>query len=428
MKKERKLALLRCFPAVPSDIMGEIGKERKVSRNFVVFLTRGDELFARCFHQYYDGSIAERQRYVFARDGCCRYGVDEGNRWLIRTEFREPTFCKTSYGYNSDNSYTVLNRKAIKDSWMRYCCCDKYNGDLFISYLALYTKHPNIEYLMKAGYDSLISSEPLSYYWGERFRLTININIDLKSNNLLKMLRLNRTEFKLLRGSERYYTNYIAWRTEYPSYRPDELLGIAKKFGCEFGMVKEITDMTGLRLMRIASYLSGQHIAPRDYLDYIRQCRDLQYDLNDTAIALPRNFAAMHTRLSNIIEYVHDDEVSELFALNYEPRRELEYANGEYFVRQPHSLGEITAEGKLLNHCVGGYARRHAEGKLTILFIRKSNDPENPLYTMELSNTGRIVQVRGRANCTPTEEAKAFIRQYKQHIDEIFRKKARETA
>lgn len=428
MKKERKLALLGSFPELPPKTAERINKPtRKFTQNFVVFLTRGDELFARCYHQYYSGRVEERQRYVFAKDGCCRYGTDGNGRWTIRTEFREPVFC-VSYGYQFDNSYTVLNREAIRNSCMKYCCSDRYDGDLLMCYLALCTKHPNVEYLMKSGYSDLISEEPVSYYWSVNSKLVVNSNVDLKPNNLLKMLRLNRTEFKLLRGSEQLYTTYMSWRMNHPGYKPAELLDLAKAFGCEVGTAKAAADMTGLRVTRIASYLAGQDIPLRDYLDYVRQCRDLQYDLNDTAIALPRNFAAMHARLSNIIEYAHDGETSDLFALNYEPRRELEYAGDKYLIRQPQSIGEITAEGKLLNHCVGGYAKRHAEGVLTILFVRRVDDPDVPLYTMELSNTGKIAQIRGKNNCDPTKEAMAFIEKYKQHIAEIFRKKARKIA
>ena len=157
MKKERKLALLGSFPELPPKTAERINKPtRKFTQNFVVFLTRGDELFARCYHQYYSGRVEERQRYVFAKDGCCRYGTDGNGRWTIRTEFREPVFC-VSYGYQFDNSYTVLNREAIRNSCMKYCCSDRDDGDLLMCYRARCTKHPNVEYLMKAGYSDLIS-------------------------------------------------------------------------------------------------------------------------------------------------------------------------------------------------------------------------------------------------------------------------------
>lgn len=428
MKKERKLGLLRVFPPVPEKIMSKIGERKRVAQNFVVFLTNGDELFARCYHQYYDGRVAERQRYVFAKDGCCRYGLNNADEWVVRSEIREPVFT-ISYGYCTDNTYTALNMDAIYRSCMRYSCANLYSGNLLISYLALYANHPNIEYLMKTGYGFLISDEVQGgYYWSAPLKLKVNSNINLKSNDLLKMLHLNRTEFKTLSGSELLYNSYIMWRENFPKLKPAELFNMAKAFGSEYGTMCRVVEKTGLKPVRIAAYLAGQDVPLRDYTDYIGQCRDLRYDLRDTAISMPHDFRAMHTRLSNIIEYVHDGETNELFAQNYEPRRVLEFSSGDYFIRQPHSVGEITDEGKALKHCVGGYAKRHAEGKLTILFIRKVNDPETPLYTLELSNSGKIVQVRGLGNRDPTKDAKAFISQYEQYIFEVLSEKARITA
>ena len=66
MKKTRKEALIYCFPAVDKELMDKM--KGRGAKNYVVFLTRGAELFARCFHRYSTGDLVERQRYVFARD------------------------------------------------------------------------------------------------------------------------------------------------------------------------------------------------------------------------------------------------------------------------------------------------------------------------------------------------------------------------
>ena len=86
MKQERKEALLHSFPAVPYDIAQAM--EGRGSANFAVLLTNGNELFARCFHRYSTGAVIERQRYVFAKDGCVRYGANDDEPWTIRKEFR----------------------------------------------------------------------------------------------------------------------------------------------------------------------------------------------------------------------------------------------------------------------------------------------------------------------------------------------------
>ena len=117
MKKGRKEDLLYCFPRLSAS--QEERMKGKGAKNFVVFLTDGRELFARCYHRYSDGKIAERQRYVFAKDGCVRYGFDSTG-WKIRTEFREPVFCLTSYGYTFDNSYQTIGMENIDRSDMKY--------------------------------------------------------------------------------------------------------------------------------------------------------------------------------------------------------------------------------------------------------------------------------------------------------------------
>ena len=87
MKKERKEALIGCFPPV-SDVQHQQMKG-KGAANFIVFLTWGRELFARGFHRYSNGELVERQRYVFAKAGAVRYGRETGTRWTVRSEFRE---------------------------------------------------------------------------------------------------------------------------------------------------------------------------------------------------------------------------------------------------------------------------------------------------------------------------------------------------
>ena len=442
MREERKQALLGEFPPVPAEIMEQMtDAPRRHAQNFVVLLTNGGELFARCYHKYYNDDVAERQRYVFAADGCCRYGIAANGSWAARGEFREPVFC-TTYGYSADNSYTVLNKEAIKRSCMKYSCVEMYRGTLFMEYLALYAKHPNIEYLMKSGYESAIEERDAAHYYRSvRKKIAVDANVSLKSNDLLKMLGLNRTEFRALKGAEYRYFEYVRWRREYPNLKPEELLSLVRAFRCEFATAGRLAELTGRKLTRIAAYILAQDINLRDYEDYLRQCRELRYDMRDTAIAFPHDFCAMHTRCSEILQQIKEEEnrrkreeKARIFAENYRRRAALEFCSGEYLIRQPASMEEIVAEGRELHHCVAGYALRHAEGTLHILFIRRVSDPDVPLYTMELSAEGKVMQVRGLRNSDPcdgsdpTAEVKDFVGQYKEYIKNIFGKKARKTA
>lgn len=422
MKQIRKEQLLHSFPAVP-DTLIEAMKGRGAA-NFVIFLIRveGGELFARCYHRYANGGIFERQRYVFAKDGAVRYGKNDNAPWKIYKEFREPVFCQSGYAYTFDNSYCILNADAIKKSCMRYAPVSMHTSRLFMSWLQIYVRHPNVEYLVKAGYGYLIE-EYDNYFYGGKAKLTADVRINWKSNNLLKMLDLNKSEFKALQGKEKKYRAYCLWRQYHPEYKIDELLMIAEAFDYERGTAENVSKDTGITLKRLSRYLVENDIKKYDYRDYIEQCKKLKYNIHDTAVAMPHDFNAMHTRCSNIIKYGNSEGIAAIFKKNMEQRRQLEYENELLLIRQPDSFEEIVDEGSKLQHCVGGYAERHSFGKLHIMFIRRKDKPDIPFYTMEVSKEGKIVQVRGEHNRAPVEEVDELIQEYKVYLHKLYNSK-----
>lgn len=415
MKKERKQTLLGMFPPVPADISEKMNGKK--SANFLVFLTRGNELFARGYHRYTDGRLVERQRYVFGKDGFVRYGTDYSGKWEICSEFREPVFVKTTYGGYFDNSYMVLNIQAISESCMKYSLAEKFADGFIIEFLRIYCKHPNIEYLLKSRYYPII--ETYSGFWGGKRSISVSQEINWKSNNLLKMLNLNRTEFFMLKGNESYYESYIRWREIFPKLKPYDLLSLAKVFRYEHGTLNYLCNETGLKPHRIANYLNENNINMHDYYDYIGQCRKLDYDMHDTSISMPHDFHAMHERLSDIISFQATEKLRISFMEHYNERKILEYNEGNLFIRQPDDYEEIVKEGKILRHCVGGYAERHSNGALNIMFIRTKSNPDVPFYTAEISKNGVIVQVRGFKNSNMTPDVEKFIGNYKKYLSEV---------
>lgn len=426
MKQQRKEDLLYSFPPVPYQIEAQM--KGRGAQNFCVFLTNGHELFVRCYHRYTNGKLAERQRYVFAKDGAVRYIYDEWSTpaWRIARDFKEPRFAAKGYPYSFDNTYAILNADAYKQSDMKYSGVGIHQFYCPLLYLRLYVRHPNVEYLLKAGYRHLIEENQHSY-WDNRLYIEINPRVNLKSNNLLKMLGLNRTEFKLLKGREKLYDRYMQWREIFPKYKPEELMEIVHAYGHERGTLESHMGKSGLSALRIARYINEKGITPALYGDYLDQCRQLRYDLSDTAICLPRDFHAMHDRLSSIIRYRADEALREVFLENYAKRRRLEFRSNDLLIRQPESMAEIIAEGKALSHCVGGYAERHAKGQTNILFLRRTSEPDKPYYTVEVSNDGKIRQCYGYKNNyagnSKPPEIKAFEERYQQYLTEVFNEK-----
>lgn len=423
MRQARKEELLGCFPSTPGDIISTMKEGdiygRRYAANFCVFLTYGRELFVRCYHKYNRSKkISEVQRYVFAKDGFVRYGVDKNGAWKAMP-FREPVFYYAPYFTNK--SYTVLNAEAIKQSDLRFSRFSEWTRSSAgaISYLRLYCKHRNIEYLVESGYKELIS---VCYdYYDNLIGVEVSSCVDLKSNDLRKMLRLTRTEFKLLQGHEACYIRYRMLREQLPELKPEELFEIADSQFYANELIS-FSEAAGTTVMRMFRYLSENNLSAVIYRDYADQCRKLGYDMHDTAIGLPHDLLAVHERYSEIIKYRQSEQDKQEFAKWFDVRKIFEYETDKLILRQPKCPEEIVAEGRALHHCVGGYAQRHSQGKTNIFFIRKKSDPDTPYYTIEVANTYHIVQCYGYKNNrmqAKPDEIKAFEQEYQNYLEEL---------
>ena len=161
----------------------------------------------------------------------------------------------------------------------------------------------------------------------------------------------------------------------------------------------------------------------RFWADYLTAAEATGYLLHRENVLLPRNLGAAHDeatkkhqaklareraaqqreweRQRKAAQAEHDRQVR-LAEEKYEERRlKLEkkygFAMSGYVIRAPLGKDEILAEARKLQHCVGGYADRHIQGKTTILFMRKVKKPDEPWLTIEM-NGNKLVQIHGFKN------------------------------
>ena len=75
----------------------------------------------------------------------------------------------------------------------------------------------------------------------------------------------------------------------------------------------------------------------------------------------------------------------------------LERSSQNYVISLPKQPQDIVKEGVALNHCVGSYVNRAANGNTIILFLRKKSSPDTPFITLEINPTqNTLVQAEGR--------------------------------
>ena len=87
------------------------------------------------------------------------------------------------------------------------------------------------------------------------------------------------------------------------------------------------------------------------------------------------------------------------------------YKKGDYIISKPENTVDILREGDYLNHCVFSYVKRIINGENLVVFLRKKEDPNTPLITVEIRNNA-IVQARGMHNNSIAQEYIDFLKEY----------------
>ena len=423
-----------------------------VKRNFVILRAIDNELYVRAIevHQTFSrdafsewNGISEYDTDYFMRECCvywCRSGeaaewkrLYGGNYSEQLKKCHEPIF---TGGFYPDNSYAVIGMDRINDTDLRYIGLDRFveictntkNFVPFMTFICESAKKPAYEKLMKSGFKYLVCDK---FTEG-------NVRLNYRGKTPQKILGLNTDEVKALYGCNASdYRRYLLFRNKVRvSGDFNRRFSLFEKFGDVLQYIISISDITALSHEKVMNYINRQTKGnarkfsefARDWEDYIDQCRMLEYDIADESISKPSDFQKMHERLSQLIKVKRNEIMTKQFEKLAEMRRELEYLDDRYIVIQPKTVDEIIDEGKALKHCVGGYAQRHAEGKLTIMFLRQKERPNKPYYTIEISNDGKIAQCRGYRNNAKSpkpQKIKDFEKVYQKHLDVVMAERAK---
>ena len=112
------------------------------------------------------------------------------------------------------------------------------------------------------------------------------------------------------------------------------------------------------------------------------------------------NLVALLNTERNMAVEERNKALKEVFEKKQKKRiQKFEKIGDKYEIIVPKNLSDITTEGQALSHCVGGYLENHARGNTNILFLRRTDFPNSPFYTIEVSNDDYIVQIHGKCNC-----------------------------
>lgn len=134
------------------------------------------------------------------------------------------------------------------------------------------------------------------------------------------------------------------------------------------------------------------------YRDYLEAAYQLGYCMEHSKVLWPEQLYTAHDTLTAELEKRYTEPKGKRVAVDGKSRKEkYEFELDGLRIIFPLTAKAIKREGKALDHCVGGYAERHIRGVLTILFLRKSDQPGVPYVTIEMSGN-QIQQIHGYHN------------------------------
>ena len=174
------------------------------------------------------------------------------------------------------------------------------------------------------------------------------------------------------------------------------VVGKMGKYGIGMGKIgrylKKQQETHGTRYTFL--YTLGQ-----EYKDYLIAAEGIGLNLSNPVFAMPKDLPAKHDQVTAEYQELMVEQQRKLewetYRERYETlRKKYEFTYEGMSVAIPVGSRDIVQEGKTLHHCVGGYATRHVEGKVTILFLRREADQKKRLITIEMSGN-KMIQAHG---------------------------------
>lgn len=420
LKNKQKMRCPECGKELTAIAMGKMRRCRYDDGVTVLLQKAGERLVLRFFYirKYYtkadpvkcDTYLEEYIRLFYGNGSRERY------EWTYAAYCGSKGWMKDRHKLNSSRAILCpVNLKAtLEKTPFVYCGAETFISDreeIAVDipwYLETYLKHPEMEKLAKCGFHKLIwDFQKFPYY-------KVSEYLDGGKRRLHEVLRLPGKAFCSLLPKQ-ITCKGLKFVQKYCEVSPMPRLETVEKC-VQLHLTEE-------RLFDYAKYASFErllaYICRRTYgnslelrgfvsswIDYLKWCEELEYDLCDPYYLFPENFAREHDRVYR--EYQNNRQKIEkkkqakirreaTARLKKASRQLGDISNGRLQIVVPQKAEDIVEEGKKLHHCVAGYIPSVANGSTLILFLRKREAINKPFRTLEWKN-GNFEQCQGYSN------------------------------
>lgn len=138
--------------------------------------------------------------------------------------------------------------------------------------------------------------------------------------------------------------------------------------------------------------------------------------MSDKYDKYPRHFLTSHQITSRTYQRWKEEFNEELFAKRVNTK--MEVTIGDYKFIYPKTTKDIKDEAVQQSNCVASYIDKVIDGSCDIILMRKKNDVENSLVTVEVRN-GKVVQARQRFNESVNESEQKALDKYDEFLSKL---------
>lgn len=276
-------------------------------------------------------------------------------------------------------------------------------GDFLpVRYIRLYWKHPNAENLIANGAARIVGEglyaegKATSYYNTDAVYTEPRLDwVDWKQNRPAQMLGLTKDQLRTVLQLGWKLRELMLWHKVKQTHTFGDV--------CEMLQLASVSKTeTALALtehpLRLLRYCKAQRSDVYFYEDYHRMAAEAGFAMDDAAVRWPKNLQTAHDRAMAASRYAKTAKYAEAFAAMTRRCRGLNWVQGDICIRVAETPAELVDEGATLHHCVGGYAKAHAEGRI-ILFIRHTRRPERSWFTLNVDvKNKKVLQNHGYGN------------------------------
>lgn len=294
-----------------------------------------------------------------------------------------------------------------------------------IRYLSLYSLCPQVEQLVKCGYDHIIAEVLRCPNKIAEFSRCFK-----KGKNLKEILTVPKyVADYILESHNGYLKVFNEWRlmvknnpisadmfSKYCTANLDkQKLLIFRKL-----INKGYYDMGSLLdyLNRVDMF---QGIEPNAALgilnDYISMCEEMKVTPNTKSHSLKRD----HDVILRSYTYYCSEETQQKFEARVPFFKSLEYRDKNFAIVAPSCTTDIVNEGRAMNNCVASYIKGIADGDSIVMFLRRTQRPRESYVTIEIfPDNLQVVQSYRRSNMRITDKnTLSFLNDYQEFLNKI---------